>query len=196
MRNSILPITSLIALVSCCPMIARSEDAAPRKPLEAAYKEYDKAALKGMPGMQKWCEENLAVEFTLLFADGNIMKRKQYLDMMDRLVKTPSPNWRDVKAQKTRIKKLAMIGADAVALVEIATTFAPSEPRRPRVELETSYRETWTKAGETWKVKRSEEIEAKKPEAEKPVVNKPRQPNRPPGVRRPNTGYPNVPPHP
>jgi hypothetical protein len=177
MRSMYLCLTATI-LMSATPITVRAaEDGAPRKAIEAGYKEYDKMVLKGMTGMQKWCEQYLAPEFTLVTTDGNSMNHKQYTDMLDHLVKNPSPGWKDIKSQKTHIKKLTMNGADAVALVEIETTFLSNAPKRPRFQWEKTYQETWSKVGEAWKVKRSEEIETKK--AEKPANTKPDKPKMP-----------------
>lgn len=176
-RISTLP---LIVLCASSWFAARSpEDNSPRKQLQAAYVIYDKAVKLGMPGMQKWCEENLAPEFSIVFADGNTLNRKQYLEMLDRLVKNPAPAWKDVKGQKTRLKKLAMQAADAVATVDIETTYATKNPKRRQISLERSYKETWTKVGDTWKVKRTEEIEPKPVAVAKPGSDRPRRPDFP-----------------
>ena len=197
MRRMYLGLTATTILISAASMPVRAaEDAEPRKAIQAGYKEYDKMALKGMSGMQKWSEQYLSPDFTLVLTDGSTMNHKQYTEMLDRMVKAPAPAWKDVKSQKTHIKRLTMTGSDAVVLVQIETTFSSNLPKKPRFEWDKTYQETWSKVGEAWKVKRSEEIEVKKPE--KAVNNKPERPkapdNRNPQNRRQTPN--GMPPHP
>ena len=189
-------LTLIVTAGPSLPMNA--DDTSPRKLLETAYSTYDKAAAEGIPGVHKWCEENLGPEFSMVFLDGNTLSRQQYLDMMQRLIANPGPGWKDVKSQKSRIKKLEMQGQDAVVQVEIATTYLTKNPKRKEIVLERPYRETWTKVGEVWKVKRCEEMEPKSAAPDKSGANKSKRPdfptprgNSPAGtvpVRRP--GYP------
>lgn len=194
-----LPLTSSLfacSLVLVAPAV-RAEDPLPRKQLQAAYSAYDKAAKEGMPGMQKWCGENLSPDFFMQFLDGNKLNRKEYLDMIDRLIKVPAPAWKNVKAQKTHIKKLSVQAADVVALVDIETTYETKNPKRRTLTLDRPYKETWTKVGDAWKVKRSEELEPKKaPEPKRGGENpRPQQMPTPRGglQRAPIPGRPGYP---
>lgn len=174
-----LRFASLLFVLSLAGSAVRAEDPVPRKQIQAAYSTYDKAVKDGMPGMQKWCETNLAPDFSIVFLDGNKLNRKEYLDMIDRLIKTPAPAWKNIKAQKTRIRKLGMDAADVVAMVDIETTYETKNPKHRAISLERPYRETWTKVGETWKVKRSEELAPKQPEEPKRGGGGQQRPNMP-----------------
>jgi hypothetical protein len=161
----------LVSFLLVLPALASAlgaENPIPRKELQSAYATYDKAARDGMPGMQKWCDDNLSPDFSIVFLDGNTLNRKEYLDMIDRLIKVPAPAWKNIKSQKTRIKKLSLDSSDVVAMVEIETTYETKNPKHRTISLERPYRETWTKVGDTWKVKRSEELKPKPlPEAKR-----------------------------
>ena len=176
------PLSSLLLAIACAlPVLPlRADNVLPRKDLQAAYATYDKAAKEGMTGMQKWCGENLAPDFSMVFLDGNKLSRKEYLDMMQRLIATPAPAWKNIKSQKTRIQKLAADAENIVATVEIETTYETKNPKHRTISLERPYKETWTKVGDAWKVKRSEEL------TPKPVQEQKRNE----GSRRPNTQMP------
>jgi len=188
--TSLLLVTSISA--SASETKPKSEPP-PKKELQVVYSTYDKAVKAGMPGMQKWCEENLAPDFTIVFLDGNKLDRKQYLEMLDRLVKNPAPSWKDVKSQKTRITKLALQSGEAVATVDIETVYDTKDPKHRQIALERPYKETWTKVSDVWKVKKTEEMEPKVVAAPKPGQDKGRRPSSsfPRGGGMPRNPFPN-----
>lgn len=159
---------SVISILLAVGLPARATEPLPKKEIQNVYATYDKAVKAGMPGMEKWCEENLAPDFSIVFLDGNKFDRKQYLEMLDRLVKNPAPAWKDVKGQKTRIRKIELQSGDAVATVEIETVYETKNPKHRQISLERPYKETWTKVGDTWKVKKTEELEPKPVPVKKP----------------------------
>jgi hypothetical protein len=179
-------VAAIAAIVVLAPRVC-AEDANPRKALESAYTEYDKAAKQGVPGVHKWCETNLAPDFTMAFQDGNALNRDQYLEMMQRLIANPAPAWKDVKSQKSRIKKVEPQGTDFVVTVDISTTYLTKNPKRKEITLERPYRETWAKVGDAWKVRRCEEL-APKPVVAKTDQGKPKRPDFP----NPRNGSPNA----
>jgi hypothetical protein len=159
------------ALYALLPLLlftsaASAADKTTRSELEAEYAAYDKALLKGIANLPAWCEANLAADFTMAPSDGKPMNRKEFMKFVKDVAKQPGMSSSEAKEQKTAIDKITMDGADAVVLATSRGKFVMTDEagqfgpkgKAHKITLVRKYRETWTKTGRDWKVKKSEEL--------------------------------------